>query len=272
LSYLALQGRRKRDLDLAWRDLKMAAARWHLIIHIAWLDVRQRYRRSVLGPIWLTISIGIQIGAMGFVYGELFRQDITHYLPRLAVGLTLWGLIAGIVTDSCYCFIAAESWLKQEALPKFMFPARMVARNLLIFAHNLVILIAVVLIFQPGGWSMLLALPGLLLIAVNGIWIGLLVGLLCTRFRDLPPIIASFMQVAFFITPVIWVPETLHGHWWWLITFNPFANFLAIVSDPMLGTPVPIWSWPLSLLVTAAGWAFAFQLFGRFRARITYWL
>jgi len=267
------EGRMRRDLRLAWLDLLMAARRWHLIVHLAWLDVRQRYRRSVLGPIWLTVSVALQIGAMGLVYGELFHQDVSRYLPHLAFGLTMWGLISTMVADGCLCFIAAESFLKQEALPKSMFPARVVMRSLFVFAHNLVVLLAVIVIFLPlPGWGALLALPGVALIAINGMWIGLVVGLLCTRFRDLPPIVGSFMQVAFFLTPVIWVPEALHGKWWWLVSLNPFASFLSIVTNPLLNTPTPISHWLFTLVVTVLGWTLAMLLFGRFRARITYWL
>jgi ABC-type polysaccharide/polyol phosphate export permease len=263
----------RRDLRLARLDLSRAARRWHLIVHLAWLDVRQRYRRSVLGPIWLTVSVALQIGAMGLVYGELLHQDVAHYLPRLAFGLTMWGLISMLVADGCLCFISAESFLKQEALPKSMFPARVVVRSLIIFAHNLVVLLVVIVIFLPWpGWEALLALPGLALIAINGMWIGLVVGLLCLRFRDLPPIVASFMQVAFFLTPVIWVPEALHGKWWWLVSFNPFASFLSIVTNPLLSAPIPVSHWLLVAVVTVVGWTLAMLLFGRFRARITYWL
>jgi lipopolysaccharide transport system permease protein len=273
LSDASEEGRMRRDLRLAWLDLSRAAERRHLIVHLAWLDVRQRYRRSVLGPLWLTVSVAFQIGAMGLVYGELFHQDVASYLPRLAFGLTMWGLISTMVADGCLCFIMAESFLKQEALPKSMFPARVVVRTLMVFAHNLMVLLAVIVIFLPlPGWAALLALLGLALIAINGMWVGLVVGLLCTRFRDLPPIVGSFMQVAFFLTPVIWVPETLHGKWGWLVTFNPFASFLSIVTDPLLSVPTPVSCWLLALAVTLFGWTIAMFLFGRFRARITYWL
>lgn len=267
------ESRMRRDLRLALLDLSSAGRRWHLIVHLAWLDVRQRYRRSVLGPIWLTVSVAFQIGAMGLVYGELFHQDVSRYLPRLAFGLTMWGLISGMVSDGCLSFIAADSFLKQEALPKSMFPARVVLRNLIIFAHNLVVLLAVMVIFLPlPGWPALLSVLGLVLIAVNGMWVGLVVGLLCTRFRDLPPIVGSIMQVAFFLTPVIWVPDALHGKWWWLVSFNPFASFLGIVTDPLLNVATPPSYWLLAVAVTFIGWTFALLLFGRFRARITYWL
>src|ERR1700756_4063682 len=93
----------ERDLHLAWRDLSAAARRWPLIVHLSWHDIRQRYRRSTLGPLWLTISVAVQIGAMGFLYGGLFNLDVATYLPHLAAGMTIWALIAGMINEGCNC-------------------------------------------------------------------------------------------------------------------------------------------------------------------------
>ncbi len=262
-----------RDLRLAWRDLQGAARRWPLVVHLSWHDIRQRYRRSTLGPIWLTISVAVQIGALGFVYGGLFKSDLSTYLPHLAAGMTIWMMIAGMINEGCACFIAAEAYLKQAPLPKSMFPARIVLRCLITYAHDFVIVLVVLLIYLPPlGLQALLSIPGVALVALNGFWIGLLMGMLCTRFRDLPPIVASAMQVAFFITPVIWLPNALTGHAAMLLNFNPFALFMSLVRDPLVGVSVPLSTWLIAIAVTIGGSIGTFVMFARFRARITYWL
>lgn len=263
----------KRDLRLAWLDLREAARRWPLILHLSWNDIRQRYRRSTLGPLWLTISVAIQIGALGFVYGRLFKLDLAAYLPHLAAGMTIWALIGSMINEGCMCFISAESYLKQAPLPKSMFPARVVLRCLLNFCHDIVIVLVVLLIYPPAvDWGMALVTLGLVVLALNGLWVGLLMGMLCTRFRDLPPIIASVIQVAFFVTPVIWVSSALSGRAAMLLAFNPFAVFLSLVRDPLMGQPVPLSHWSVAFVITVCGWTVAFFAFARFRARITYWL
>jgi ABC-type polysaccharide/polyol phosphate export permease len=263
----------ERDLHLAWRDLVAAGRRWPLIAYLAWHDIRARYRRSVLGPSWLTISVAVQIGALGLVYGSLFHMDVAKYLPHLAASMTVWALMASMIIEGCNSFIASESFLKQGALPKAMFPARVVLRSLVNFGHDLIIVVIVLAIWPPAfGWATLLVFPGLAFLALNGLWVGLLVGMLCARFRDLPPIVASTMQVAFFITPVIWIPNSLTGHAATLLALNPFAVFLSLVRDPLLGEAVPLGRWAIVLAVTLFGWALAFAVFARFRARITYWL
>jgi ABC-type polysaccharide/polyol phosphate export permease len=244
-----------------------------MIVQLSWHDVRQRYRRSTLGPLWLTVSIAVQVAALGLVYGRLFHLDAATYLPHLAVGMTVWALIAGMINEGCLCFITAEGFLKQVAMPKSVFPARVVLRSLITFGHDAIIVLVVLLILTPlFGWSALLALVGLLLLAVNGLWAGIMFGTLCARFRDLPPIIASVLQVAFFITPVIWQPQTMTGSWALLLRLNPFASFLALIRNPLLGEPVAYSNWLIVLAITLVGWTGAFLLFTRFRARITYWL
>jgi ABC-type polysaccharide/polyol phosphate export permease len=263
----------ERNIRLAWRDLAAAGGRWSLIAYLAWHDIRARYRRSVLGPSWLTISVAVQIGALGLVYGSLFHMDVAKYLPHLAASMTVWALIASMINEGCTSFIASESYLKQGALPKAMFPARVVLRSLFNFGHDLIIVVIVLAIWPPAlGWPTLLVFPGLALVAANGLWIGLLVGMLCARFRDLPPIVASIMQVAFFVTPVIWIPNALSGHAATLLALNPFAVFLSLVRDPLLGEVVPVSRWAIALAITLFGWVLAFAVFARFRARITYWL
>lgn len=263
----------ERDAALAWQDLADAAGRWPLIVHLSWNDIRQRYRRSTLGPSWLTISLAVQVATMGFVYGGLFNLQVGVYLPHLAAGITIWALMAGMINEGCTCFIMAEGYLKQMALPKSMFAARVVLRSFFNFAHDIVIVIVVFLIYPPPtNWTVILFLPGLLVLALNGLWVSLVLGTLCTRFRDLPPIVASVMQVAFFITPVIWISSSLSGHAARFLVFNPFAVFLSLVRDPLMGQAVPLSSWLVAGAITVCGWVLAFALFTRFRARITYWL
>jgi lipopolysaccharide transport system permease protein len=273
LSDASLQAGLERDLRLAWRDLNAAAWRWPLIVHLSWHDIRQRYRRSTLGPLWLTISVAVQISALGFVYGGLFKLDLANYLPQLAAGMTIWALIASMINDGCNCFIVAEAYLKQAPLPKSVFPARVVLRCFFNFCHDIVIVLVVLLIYRTAAdRGIALIIPGLLLLALNGLWVALLMGMLCTRFRDLPPIVASVIQVAFFVTPVIWVPSSLSGHAAVLLGFNPFAVFLSLVRDPLMGQAIPLSRWFVAFAITAAGWTVAFLAFARFRARITYWL
>jgi ABC-type polysaccharide/polyol phosphate export permease len=191
----------------------------------------------------------------------------------LGTSFVVWGLISSIVLESCSVFISAEGYLRQVPMPKSVFVHRMLVRNAVIFVHNLAILPPLFLIFQvPVSWTLLLGLLGIALIMVNGVWVGLLLGTICARFRDMPQIISSLMQVVFYLTPVMWRPTQLPQRLAWLSNLNPFQCFLDIVRDPLLGHLPSLLAWKVAGAVTIGGFALATLFFSRFRARIVFWL
>lgn len=256
----------------ALRDLREGAALWRLCTTLAWLDIRLRYRGSVLGPFWLTLSTAAMVGAMGLLYALLFRLELREYIPFLAMSLVLWNFLGALVTDACVGFTSAESTIRSVRMPFSLYAGRIVLRNLIVLAHNAVVVVAVDLLLWtwPGGMA-LYALPGLALWGVNALALTLLLGAVCARFRDIPPIVGSVMQMAFFVSAVIWRPEQL-GARVWMLDFNPFFSLLDIVRAPLLGTlpaVTTVWS---ALGFSAALWIVAWLVFARVRGRIAFWI
>jgi ABC-type polysaccharide/polyol phosphate export permease len=267
-----LNNARPSNLSLALKDLKDGIGSIYIWPMLGWQEIKQRYRRSMLGPFWLTISSGVMIGAMGPLYGKLFNLDIGAYFPYLAVSYIIWLLIANLLNESCNAFIAAEGFIKQIKLPLTVHILRVVWRNVIIFAHNSVIVVLVLLLYRPPlSWALLLVPLGVVLIAINGIWIGILLGLLCARFRDIPQVVTSFVTVAFFLTPVMWKVDMLGRHQW-AVNLNPIYHFLEIVRAPLVSGHVNVLSWAAVLGITVVGFAVTLGLFARFRARIAYWV
>ena len=256
---------------LALRDVVEGACAFRLWGMLGWQDVRQRYRRSTLGPFWLTISMGALVGGLGVLYAGLFRMDVADYLPFVAAGLIIWGLLSGLITEGCAAFIGAEGIIKQVSLPLSVHVYRVVWRNLIVFAHNVAIYVAAAVIFsiQPG-WTGLLVLPGLALLCLNGVWMGLLFGLVSARFRDVPQIVASVVQVAFFLTPIIWKPELLPDRAF-VLDLNPFFHLVELVRAPSLGQAPGLVSWFAAAGITLGGWLVTLLMYRRYRWRIAYW-
>lgn len=253
-------------------DIVQGARAVHLWGALGWQDIRQRYRRSKLGPFWLTISMGVLVGTLGVLYAGLFDVEVAVYLPYVAIGFVIWGLISGLITDGCTAFISAESIVKQVNLPLSVHVYRVVWRTVIIFAHNVVIFVVVALLFSVRpGWVWLLALPGMAMLVLNGVWVALLLGLVSARYRDVPQIVASFVQVTFFLTPIIWQPDLLPGRAL-VLHFNPFFHFVELVRGPSLGRAPELVSWLAAAGVTVVGWLTALGLYCRYRWRIAYWL
>jgi lipopolysaccharide transport system permease protein len=256
----------------AVRDLTEGAVRWWLWGLVAWCDIKQRYRGSVLGPFWLTLSTAVMIGSLGALYSRLFHTELTTYLPYLSLGILIWGLISALLTECCTAFISAEHVIKQIRMPLSVHLYRVIARNVIVFGHNMVVFVVVALIFQVKfGWADLMVLPGTALLMLCMIPAGLILAAICARFRDIPPVVASLLQVIFFMTPIMWRPELL-GTKIDLALYNPFNCLIDLVRAPLLGEWVPMTSWGVALGMTALSWLIAFPFFARFRARIAYWV
>jgi ABC-2 type transport system permease protein/lipopolysaccharide transport system permease protein len=235
-------------------------------------DIRLRYRGSVLGPFWLTISTLVMVVAMGVIYSQLFRMEIRTYLPFLTLGLIAWQLLSATITEGCEIFLRETSVIQQVPIPFSIQAYRNVCRNFIVLAHNLVIVpIGLVVFAVPLDWYVLEVIPGFVLLAINGLWISILLGLVSTRFRDVPPIVGSFLQVLFFMTPIIWPAEML-GRWQAFATYNPLFAAIDVVRAPLLGVPTAETSWIILLVVTILGCGVTFALFARFRSRIAYWI
>ena len=238
---------------------------------LAFQDIKLRYRGSVLGPFWLTISTVVMVASMGVIYSTLFNVSAQTYLPYFAIGLILWGYISGAISEGCQTFLGAEGIIQTVPLPYSVHAYRAVFRNLIVLAHSLVIIPLVLLIFQiPVGWRILEIVPALILYALNGVWISVFFGMLSARFRDVPPIVANFTQVLFFLTPIIY-PESLLGTWRAVADLNPAFAAIDVMRAPLLGVATSTYSWPMFLVTTATGCLGTFIIFARFRARIAYW-
>lgn len=239
---------------------------------LGWNDILQRYRRSLLGPFWLTASMAIMVVTLGFLYAELFRTPVKDFLPYLCVGLLVWTFMSGFLLEGGTLFTGSESYIKQVKLPYSVYVFRSTWSKLIIFAHNLVIYFGIIIYF--GIWPGLiglLAIPGLMLVTINGALLSLLIGMVSARFRDIPQLIASAVQIVFFITPIMWKPELLQ-HRAYIAALNPFYQMIELVRAPLLGNMPSSLSYLAVLAIILVDFVVVGIFFVRFRSRISYWV
>jgi ABC-type polysaccharide/polyol phosphate export permease len=258
----------------ALADIAAATRRYSLIGMLGWQDVRQRYRRSALGPLWLTISMGVMIGTIGIVFGTIFKSPMKEFLPFIAIGIILWGFISTVITEGCTAFIVAEGIIKQLPIPLFVHVLRMIWRNMLILGHNIVIFPIILLaVGTPLHMTAFVSILGFLLLLANLTWIALFLAVLCARYRDLAQIVTSVLQVVFYLTPIMWMPKNLPKRaGMFLLDFNPAYHLLEIVRAPLLGDLPYAINWEVSGGLAIVGWGIALVLYGRYKRRIAYWL
>jgi ABC-type polysaccharide/polyol phosphate export permease len=266
-------GRAFGDLTAGWRHRQL----WG---HLGWQDIKQRYRRSVLGPLWITISMAVTAVALGLLYSQLFGQEPGFFLPYVTVGFIVWGFISGCINEGAEVFIANEGLIKHLPSPISVHVFRLVWRQSLFFVHNLAVYLLMITIFWDSlavSGTVLLAVPAFALLMLNGGWVALLVGIVSTRFRDIPPVTQSIVTLMFFMTPIVWVydqlledPRTAPRARY--VELNPFLHYVEIIRRPMLGQSIEAKHWLVVGAVTLVGWLLALLFLRNYRARVSYWV
>ncbi len=246
-------------MNNVWSDYGDLIDRWRVWWIMGMQDVKLRYRRSVLGPFWISMSLAAMVIGISLMYSQIFDVSFTTYLAYLACGFLCWNFISAMVIEGGQVLVDAEQVLKTASLSVPVLVARMVQRNVAIFLHNLLV-IAVVLLFagirpEPA----LLFLPvGLFIVILAGFGFATVLGPLCLRFRDAGQLVTSFTQILFFVTPIIWMPSQgrLDSIW---IDINPIYHLIEMIRSPLLGEMPPLKNILFALGTTAAtliaGWA-----------------
>lgn len=292
-----------RSWKRAFDDIRTGLRQRELWGHLGWQDIKQRYRRSVIGPFWLTITQGVIALGLGLLYSQLFGLPIETFLPYIVTGFIVWNFISGCITEGMQTFISNEGLIKQMPAPLTIYALRTVWRQTLMAAHNVIVYVIIVAIFFPAlsgqyavqedacatgnglchpgiDWTILSAAPGFLLLALNAGWVTLMLGVISTRYRDIPQLINSLIQLLFYLTPIVWPIDQLFaggdrdGVSWALpfIQMNPLYHFVQIVRAPLIGQHIDGISWLVVIGITIVGWGLALVVMRNYRARVSYWV
>lgn len=237
-------------------------------------DVRETYRRTFVGPLWITIGLGVQVAMIGLVFSLIFSADITTYLPYLAVSLVLWNFVQQTVNDGCNTFISSERLIKQIPLPFMAYIVRLLWKQSFVFGHNFLVIPIVFLIFGYGVGISALFLPiGVIIILANLGWAVTVVGVISARYRDFAQIVQSLLTMAFYVSPIIWMPSAIPEDFQSLVLgLNPFFHLMEMVRSPLLGSVPETLSIVVSSSLAVFGWIFAWLLLKKFSTRIAFWV
>lgn len=265
----------------AFQDLREGFSQRELWLSLGWQDIKQRYRRSVIGPFWITIATGLQAAAMGILYAAILNQDLWTYLPYVTIGLIVWSVINNSILEGADIFISNEGLIKQLPSALSVHVYRLVWRQLLFFAHNSVIYLIMLVgfgVWENLDFSVLLALPAILLLFLNAAWVSIVFGIFSTRYRDITPILGSMTLMLFVLTPVMWTTKALHDQGGSvserakLVEVIPTYHYLEIIRAPLLGDPIYLRSWVIVGVITVLGWAVALLALKKYRSRVPYWV
>jgi len=259
----------------AFDDLYQGASNYRMWGRLGWREIRRRYRRTFLGPFWSSFNVAVMVFSMGFLWAALFNQPVGDYMPYLAGGIITWTFLSACMSEGATVFTSSAGLITTIRLPQSLLIMTMVWRNMIVFFHNLLIFLVVMLFWRvPVTSNTILFLPGIVLIALNGVWMATILGLVSSRFRDIPQLLTGLITIAMFLTPVMWSRDILKGHEAiaYTVDYNPFFHLMEVVRAPLLGKAPSMLSWAVVILMIPLGAAVAMYFSSRFRQRVAYWL
>lgn len=241
---------------------------------LTWYTMRSQYRRTYIGPWWMTLQQLIFVAGLSVVFGLLFQQDLTTFVPYVAIGFIVFSWMTGMIQGGSQSMVANAASIKTTPGPLSIFALRNFATYTLQFLHDLVVIVAVVIIFGVQlTWSLVLVPVAAALIAINGVAGALWLGPLCARYRDIGELVNSVVRILFFLTPIFWVTTDLNETARLaLVVWNPIAYFLELFRAPLLGQTPSILTLVGALAITAVNVLVGVFYFSRVRDRLAYWL
>jgi ABC-type polysaccharide/polyol phosphate export permease len=243
-----------------------------LVLYMAWSDVRARYKRSVLGPLWITLGTAISIFAFGFIWSELLKMHRETFVPILTTGLILWQFMSACITEASSVFSRQASIIRNLDLPLSIHPAQLILRHCINLAHNIPLLIAVMLIMGvPFNINTLAVFPAFILVVANMFWMSMLIGVLGARFRDFEYMVSMIVPLLMFLSPVMFRPDALpfSGKYIWI---NPFADMIELMRYPLLGEAIPDFLLYINVGMLIVGGMITIMFFNAKFKRIAFWV
>jgi lipopolysaccharide transport system permease protein len=258
--------------SLATWDLVRGLLDWRLWAFLGFQDIKQRYRRSALGPLWLALGLGVTILGIGILYSQILKTASGNYIPYLALSLLIWNFIASVITESTSVFQGAGHVITSVKIPYTSFILRAITRNIIVAAHAVIVVIIAFVWFQyPVGMEALASVLGLILVCANLYWIALLVAIVSARYRDMAQIITYTMQISLFLTPIIWMPTAIRPGSPYM-ALNPFAHLLQVIRAPIFDHRIPMHSFLYVGAMLVVGMAATLFVFVRSRRYLVYWI
>ena len=243
-----------------------------MIMYLSWTEIQSRYARSVIGPFWIVLTNVISVVGLGYIWSILFKAEKETFIPSLTMGLIIWQFIASCITEGPTCFLTYGPIIRNYPHPLWIYPAVLVIKNLIVFLHNLVIILAVLLLYPQGfGWETILILPSLLVVTLIMIQVSTLLAFIGARYRDFAPAVVSFMSILFFLSPVIFRPGQL-GVKAKMVWLNPLSYMITIVRDPLTGKASEGFVYFATLLFVFLGTALAQFFIKRYSSRALFWI
>ena len=243
---------------------------WHLL---GIRELRHRYSRSRLGQLWLMSSMATTIAVMSGVWSLLWNEELRRFTPYIGIGLIMWNFLSQVLTECTSIIVLHNGLYLNQRMNYSVSIYSLIYRNLMVLAHNLIIVAILIMVFQvPVNWYDLQIVPAFALVLVTLAWLGYVLAMLCVRYRDVVQIVVNWLVVLFFVTPVLWRADFLSAEYRFLVDYNLAAQFMDLLRNPFLGEPISLYTWIVTTAIAFGGGLLSLPVIGRYHKRIIYWV
>jgi ABC-2 type transport system permease protein/lipopolysaccharide transport system permease protein len=259
-------------LSKALDDLVRGLGLYKVWTHQAWHDVSAKYKRTVLGTLWMSGSMVTLSICLALVFGALLGTDLKILLPNIMGGLLCFSLISFIFGGSPEVFNAAHNIIKNHAYPFTYYMFEAICESFFMFLNNLIVFTIVMVLlgtFAVPNWTILIGLP--IVLSTIFAW-GTVIAMVSTRFRDLRFMMPHLSQIVFYLTPIMWSIDHISPKNAKIAELNPFYGLLELIRAPLMGKVAPAVCWNTALLMLLAGAIVWLIFFSAFRKRIPFWV
>ncbi|MFZ4664630.1 MAG: ABC transporter permease [Caldilineaceae bacterium] len=256
----------------AFADLSNGLGLSHVWVHQAYHGISAKYKRTVLGSLWISGGMVASSVSMAIVFGGIFGQDLKVALPLIMAGLLTYMMVVFPLSEAPEAFVGNSTIIVNHAYPFTYFIFEAVCKSFFLFLHNLAVfyvMMAFIGSMVVPHWAIL---PGLLLVFTSMITWSTITAMFAARFRDVRfmfPFLGSLFLV---LTPIFWQPSMLSGWRLALVHYNPLYGLLEVIRMPLLGKMPPTEAWMIASVTAALGLVAWLVFFPANRRRIPFWV
>lgn len=209
-----------------------------LLYFFTWRDLKVRYKQTFIGVAWAIFQPLITMVVFSVFFGYLAKMpsDDIPYPIFVYVGLLLWQFFSNSLSSISNCLISNKAIITKVYFPRIILPISAAITKFVDFLIASGILVG--LMFYYGyvpRLSGFLILPLLVFIAfMAALGLGLFLAALNVKYRDVGYVLPFFIQLMFFMTPVIY-PASLTGIYSWFLAMNPITGVIKAARAALLG-------------------------------------
>jgi len=248
---------------------------FHLYSFLAKQDIRNRFRRSIFGVWWLVIQNLSFVLIANLVWARLFSVNSAEFIPFLALGLAVWGIVVAVNVESCMIFVNNRHYITQFALPKAIFVLRFMYAQFYYYSIALITSLVILILFGSLRVAGLLyVIPGLFILMLYATYSSIVFAYIGCRYRDLQYALSNFFSILFIVTPIIFPAEILVKKGVTAVLYlNPFVSFIEIIRVPLLnGSFAPVQYYIISIMVLSCLFIMQKWIEKRWDKRVIFWL